>query len=524
MALREYFVGWCFLPAIACAGYYDVTYLGGELDVVGPLGGTWVAPYTQGGNTYAAGAQSTEEGEPGLTGPGSVTHEGEITIEFMWVPEHPGDNPPNVVVIKEMAAVTWIGQSGFASNALGDPQLGNSTTKTSSGVKYTKREWPGDYFTISWSPTGSASLTSTYQGPPALACASLSSEHSVEIITPEIHILGLLGNECLVGQEIQLTAVAPGLMVEVLQWSIPNVSASIIDEILTPAPGHTLPTTKIQSREVIRMQAWVADNPLRVAWDREWPGEDELDCTFRLVVPGEINTVVFVTSEPLRVREIDDMVFEFIGGTMTGNLVNVYSPGPATANAATIGASQTPLQNDSWHVLGAVRIPDAFRAMQGEGEMAFIQFAEVWRKKTWWFGWFDTWNESGLDNDYPYEGAEWVPTVVELYGENGLPNGNLELSDQPSTGLRTDAQGHTHVEIDDYYEPVLLFKPPLRPNTTLRSYPILMARHSIDWTFYGTRSQFSPWGPAQGGVQSGETTFPLYGSPEWYEIVLNQGE
>jgi hypothetical protein len=93
-----------------------------------------------------------------MAGPGSVSCTGTIIVTFTWVPDDAADLPPDYVVIKKQSSAGWSGESGSASNGLGDMCIPGNWSGVSSGTHYELRPEPGQSFEIPIEPSANGTL------------------------------------------------------------------------------------------------------------------------------------------------------------------------------------------------------------------------------------------------------------------------------------------------------------------------------------------------------------------------------
>jgi hypothetical protein len=149
------------VPILTFAGHYSVQYSGGAADIVGPLGTHWTKPYQAWNASWVGGGQSIEppnqSGNLSTPGLGSVNAHGQITATFTWVRDNVGDNPPQVVLVKQTCGASWSGNSGSCSSGLPNETAVTSEASGSAiGNKASLKSHPGESFTIQCSPNASS--------------------------------------------------------------------------------------------------------------------------------------------------------------------------------------------------------------------------------------------------------------------------------------------------------------------------------------------------------------------------------
>lgn len=508
------------MPVLAFGGTYTVEYVGGNLDVVGPLGGQWEQPYVQTGETYAASAFSTEEGDPGQSGPGSVTHSGTITAKFTWVPGPQNDLPPASVIVQQRASATYIGSSGNVLNGLGDPAQGSVTSKTSEGVSYVVVTDPGDYFEVQWMPVGVAELSSTYTGPPALAGAVLDMEYEASAHIPRIQFEGnKVGRtlfpggpvvpDWLIGQEIIMTPVITGLdcQITVGYWDLPEENSVFHEAILdssTP-PEFCYYTPWAYGLEV---------DSLACTWFK--PTEDSeplVESSITIEIEGELLTTL-VVQEQMTVSGPEAALMEFFPESDATDppspLINVYNPRPFLPDAATFGETQTGPDGmailEEMNIKAYLRLPTRFHQI-GLGHFGVVQLCSLDRKK--FSGATMVQNlitHRSLDTSYPYQDDGWWPTasVPPVTGDS-----TRETFDRPSSAI---AFAHTSIAIEDDFEMYLVFFPPTPGASAYRVFPVGVLVGDWSWSFGGFKIA-EVWSTPSGGL----TVSPVIREAEEFE-------
>lgn len=162
------------LCSVASGQSYTVEYEGGRWTSTGPdepcsgdyglSGAYWGAAPTSGGGT-------NNHIHAGI---GTATCSGTITAHCRW-PTGTGAPPlPPAVIIVQECETGWAGDTGSASDGLGDPELGWPYFGLSGGTYVTALENPAASFDVTISPSSTATLNANSQSglPSALAYVS----------------------------------------------------------------------------------------------------------------------------------------------------------------------------------------------------------------------------------------------------------------------------------------------------------------------------------------------------------------
>ena len=192
-------------------------------------GGPYPVGFRSNDDQYNSNNQTYGEGDVAYSPPGSgagpnVTCSGEITATCTWKPTAANEPPPDSVIVEEDGDA-WYGTypdySGTCDDGLGDLPVYGSSSGSSSGTRYTVKSNPGASFTLTCSPSSTA--TTTQDG--AYASASVSYKATISPVT--INLAGTTpdssGNlNILVGQHCtaSLVGIPSGCTVSNYQWSV----------------------------------------------------------------------------------------------------------------------------------------------------------------------------------------------------------------------------------------------------------------------------------------------------------------
>ena len=161
------------VASLADASEYEVTYSGGgPVQIVGPSGTSWSQPYAS--SASGRGGGSTSKNSPsGFSGKGSVACNGPITATLTWDGGPNNDPRPKSVVILKTASATWSGDSGGASNGLGDPCVPGEYAGSSQGTEYELVNNPPATITRTVTPSANATCAGMNPDAPITATANV---------------------------------------------------------------------------------------------------------------------------------------------------------------------------------------------------------------------------------------------------------------------------------------------------------------------------------------------------------------
>jgi hypothetical protein len=389
--------------------------------------------------------------------PGTVTCSGTITATFTWQPSFPGESPPNVVLVKETSRATWRGDTGSASNGLGFPAVpdANGFGGTSSGVKWSVKNNPGQSFTWTCTPSASASTADPPVGPYADAAASVSYRIDVGFIQISLSggIQSTTESRYLIGQKCRAEITSdsiPPLSINSYSWNVSggdsfkrfyvshsqatHLSAGYRDNLATPITTPTLKCHFAKNGTVtisctVGLAVPPGDKP-----------ESGLSLSLSQQTTTELPVMASLTWDPAYTR-------------MSLNNDYVY--------ASSVPRPDPPIENDlglKWY--SAVTTPADFLIGQDYGYWRWVQLVTLSSTRVLngttqsemsgndEVGYFT----AGLDVSYPYAPSEPDPPAA------WPADGSQHLAfDRPARSLDAVASSYS---VRDNFESFLMYKPP----------------------------------------------------------------
>ena len=204
----------------AHAGTYSVTYSGGQVVVTSSSGTPSTYPYYLNGNNWGGGGTGYW---PRMSG--QALCQNQITATFTWQPATPDDVPPQSAIVVESSSASY-NLAGSAANqscadGFGDAASGpNSSSQTSSGVRYTVKPNPGASFNVTCTPD----VNVAGPGYPIYGYATVSVAYNAAAVPVEIILNGTTRfnntDAVLIGQGVNVSLSAGGYPQSGWQWTI----------------------------------------------------------------------------------------------------------------------------------------------------------------------------------------------------------------------------------------------------------------------------------------------------------------
>ena len=442
--------------------HYDVTYSGGT---VTSTGGPYPVGFRSNDDQYNSNNQTYGEGDVAYSPPGSgagpnVTCSGEITATCTWKPTAANEPPPDSVIVEEDGDA-WYGTypdySGTCDDGLGDLPVYGSSSGSSSGTRYTVKSNPGASFTLTCSPSSTA--TTTQDGAYASASVSYKATISPVYVTLQGTTKDTGGSDnILIGQGCVGTLSAGPATLSDFHW---DPGGDTFDKfVVAPdlSTGHVV---------LLFGDTWGKPSPL---WHYS-KDSDGNTTTVKCSATASINGTVIGTVQGQRDLQVWAPYYAFKNLTGPVTVANIgamalYAGGPPTIlPSGDVTWSPPGMKNG-----GRVGTPALFMTSltnSGTGRWQFVQLATIGR----WEYQTTSGNTAvypdehngvcGLDNFYPYPGSAGTyapPFPADSDQSPGLTaSPTYWMADSP---LHQLLDMFTRVRVDESFDDYMMYVPP----------------------------------------------------------------
>ena len=506
------------LPALAIAGHYEA----------GMTSGLSVSVQSGGPPSYGHGSCSISGGG----GNGSATLGGTLTTVFTWVPDVPGDAPPQKVVAMESCTTYASARAypsgsptGSADNGL-DPRFCTNTHTDDSPIYYPipvppYRQLIGNGSWASSSGTAprivSGGQTVTVTCSPSTTCASgsgplsISLSYSASVSPIGITLTGPRKNagadECMIGKGVSGVLSAPGLSLDQYAWGVGGSTFKSYTASQALGKVYDLDGTDLSQAQP--------------HWFWKEASSALVSCTAR----ASYNGIVIGSASAQRGVAIYAPYSAFGANVHSSSLYfdggqygTSVPSSVATWNPATV---TDPAFGFCIDFYGEVGTPQRFWESGSAGQHCYAQLANIHNVTSFGGGGFggipyfqviSTDGRFDLDNDFPYPGSGyWNADSVESPGPD--PNQHV-TQDGPSLGLPLPARAFS---LDDQYKMYQLYRP---PGPDVAWVPL----NRIAWECVGGYEV--PWLPSgsavPGSIVQQTSSGPVSTHPEWTNVFGNQ--
>ncbi len=349
-------------------------------------GGTGGASFYMDSEQYYTGAVGTSWGvtrNPDGTASansGTADVSGPITVQFTWVPDYPGDEPPLSVILTKEVSAQWRGQgqapgTGSCANGLGDQPTGGTRppnptwygAQTSSGTHY-KAEPGGNVITVTLSPTahieGTGIVGATSQEDKT-GGGSCTVKVRVSISPVELTLAGstrkdsgeYAGDNILIGQGVT-GILSAGATLTNHQWTIPGETFASFDIGPDQEWGHMVELSSDESSKPFPHWFW-----------REAADSLTVQCSATATINGIVIGQV-AAKRKIMVWKPFHTLYDVVAN------LSSYNPDPLTATSVKAGDPGSP----GVEATAAVGTPHLFYALT-PGQFFFVQLVNAHRTK-----------------------------------------------------------------------------------------------------------------------------------------------